>query len=71
MSFYKISEKDNSSENKEGLGYTFSENEIELLAKFFRQNQTSIPRGLEKFARDLELHIYDVLSIEEVEKLFR
>lgn len=71
MSFYKISEKDNSSENKEGLSYTFSENEIELLAKFFRQNQTSIPRGLEKFARDLELHIYDVLSIEEVEKLFR
>ncbi len=70
MSFYKISEKDSFSENKECLGYTFSKNEIELLAKFFRQNQSSVPRGLEKFARDLELYIYDVLSIEEVEKLF-
>lgn len=53
------------------LDYNFSSDEIKLIAKLFRKNQFLIPRGLEKFARQIELKIYENMSIDEVERFYK
>lgn len=53
------------------LDYNFSSDEIKLIAKLFRKNQFLIPRGLENFARQIELKIYENMSIDEVERFYK
>lgn len=71
-----MSLSENNSENKippENSGsfeYNFSGREIKLLARFLRKNQPQIPAGLENFSRKVELYIYSLMSIDEVEKFF-
>lgn len=52
------------------FNYNFSEKETVLLAKFLRKNQNQLPKGLELFARQVELFIYSNTSIDEVEKFY-
>ncbi len=72
MNFAASSDKKNDpAETRSKFDYNFSEDEIKLLARFFRKNQFDIPSGLEKFSREIELFLYNSSSIEEVENLFR
>lgn len=52
------------------LTYNFTSQEISILAKFMRQNQDKLPRGLESFYKSLEDSVYNCLSIEEVKKFY-
>lgn len=70
MSFEKMPQSAETSEKPKGFCYDFSEREVKLLAKFLRKNQDKIPGGLESFARKVELYIYSMMSIDEVEKFY-
>ena len=52
------------------LDYSFSKNEVFLLAKFLRQKQEELPQGLEIFYKTLEDTIYNSLSLEEVKRFY-
>ncbi|MBQ0052755.1 MAG: hypothetical protein KBT11_11950 [Treponema sp.] len=52
------------------LDYGFSEREVRILAKFFRNHQEQIPDGLLDFAMKIERAIYNSMSIEEAEAFF-
>lgn len=52
------------------LTYDFSSNEIAVLAKFLRNNQSSLPKGLEKFYKALEDSVYNSLSLDEVKNFY-
>lgn len=52
------------------LDYDFTSREIALLAKFLRNNQDSIPEGLDKFYNAVESAIYNVLTLEEAGKFY-
>ena len=52
------------------LDYSFSKQEIFLLAKFLRQKQEELPAGLEIFYKALEDSIYNSLSLEEVKRFY-
>jgi len=58
------------SQNSCSLNYSFSPKEIALLAKFFREKETELPKGLENFHKALENSIYECLSIEEVKRFY-
>ena len=51
--------------NEFKLTYNFNSDEIALLAKFLRDNQERMPKGLEKFYKALEDCVYNSLSLEE------
>ena len=55
---------------KNVLQYSFSKNELYLLAKFLRNNQEALPKGLEAFYKTLEDSIYNSLSLEEVKRFY-
>ena len=52
------------------LDYSFSKQEIFLLAKFLSQKQEELPAGLEIFYKALEDSIYNSLSLEEVKRFY-
>lgn len=52
------------------LDYHFSADEIRLLARFFRNNQESLPDGLVDFAMKVERVIYNSMSIDEAEAFY-
>lgn len=52
------------------LDYKFSSREIALLAKFLRNNQDSIPEGLQQFYKSVEEAIYNKLTLEEATRFF-
>lgn len=57
-------------EMEKKLPYTFSQDEVFLMAKFLRNNQESMPKGLENFYKHIEDFIYNSLSIEEAFKFY-
>ena len=65
-----FSEKNPDNEPSPGFNYGFSEEEIKLLARLLRNNQSEIPPGLEIFSRKVELYIYNLMTIDEVEKFY-
>lgn len=66
----QVNDTNSTSEPALSLDYSFNEREIKILARFFRQNQGKLPEGLEDFARQIELLIYQKMSIDEVEKFY-
>lgn len=64
-----INESENSDKNIT-LTYSFNSSEIEILAKYFRDNQSSLPKGIERFYNALEKSIYNSMSLEEVRKFY-
>ncbi len=50
--------------------YEFSEEELDSLALFFRQNMDSLPENLDNFAKFVEYYIYGKMSIGEAEVFF-
>ena len=52
------------------LNYSFTKKEIGILAKFLRQKETELPRGLENFAKTIENSVYDCMTLEEVKKFY-
>ncbi|MCQ2592600.1 MAG: hypothetical protein MJ188_07420 [Treponema sp.] len=52
------------------LTYNFSSAEIAILAKFLRNNQSSLPKGLESFEKAIEDSVYNSLSLEEVRNFY-
>lgn len=56
--------------NQLSLDYRFSEQEIRLLARFFRNNQEQIPDGLLDFSTKIERAIYNSLSIAEAQAFY-
>lgn len=52
------------------LTYNFSSEEVAKLAKYFRDNQSTLPKGLENFYKKLEDSIYNSLSLDEVKKFY-
>ena len=63
-----IDKLDNDTENV--LNYSFSKNELYLLAKFLRRKQEELPKGLENLYKTLEDSIYNSLSLEEVKRFY-
>jgi len=57
-------------EKKFTLSYNFTSREVQALAKFLRENQESLPEGLEYFYRALEDSVYKSLSLDEVKKFY-
>lgn len=68
--FEKMPQSAESSDKSKEFCYHFSEREVKLLAQFLRKNQDKLPGGLESFARKVELFIYSMMSIDEVEKFY-
>ncbi len=54
----------------EVLDYSFTKNEVFLLAKFLRVNEESLPEGLENIYKTLLDSVYNTLSLEEVKQFF-
>lgn len=52
------------------LDYHFTEREIRLLAKFFRNHQSELPDGLVDFSDKIERTVYNTMSIGEAEVFF-
>ena len=57
-------------EKKFTLSYNFTSNEVAALAKFLRDNQETLPDGLEYFYKALEDSVYKSLSLDEVKKFY-
>lgn len=57
-------------EKKYTLSYNFTSKEVACLAKFLRDNQESLPEGLEYFYKALEDSIYKSLTLEEVKNFY-
>ncbi|MBO5137291.1 MAG: hypothetical protein J6B81_02175 [Spirochaetaceae bacterium] len=51
------------------LTYSFSAQEIKLLAKFFRK--ASLPDGLEKFRDKIFKSIYESMTLDQAESFFK
>lgn len=62
--------EENQSEKIFSLTYNFSASEIGILAKFLREKETELPRGLENFTKALEDSVYNCLSIDEVRRFY-
>ncbi len=52
------------------LDYHFSSEEVQALARHFRNIQGEIPDSLISFATAIERAIYDVMSIDEAEAFY-
>ncbi len=52
------------------LDYSFSKNELFLLAKYLRTKQEELPEGLELFYKTLEDSIYNCMSLQEVQRFY-
>jgi len=52
------------------LSYNFNSKEVAALARFLRDNQESLPEGLEMFYKALEDSVYKSLSLDEVKKFY-
>lgn len=61
---------DNERKNQLKLSYDFTSDEIALLARFLRDNQEKLPKGLEAFYKSLEDSVYNTLSLEEAQKFY-
>lgn len=59
-----------SSKGKFSLDYDFSSREVAVLAHYFRNNQESIPKELDKFAKAVETAIYSALTLDEASEFF-
>ena len=57
-------------EKKFTLSYNFTSKEVAGLARFLRDNQESLPEGLEYFYQALEASVYKSLSLDEVKKFY-
>ena len=57
-------------EKKSTLSYNFTSKEVAALAKFLRDNQESLPEGLEYFYMALEDSIYKSLTLEEAKNFY-
>lgn len=51
--------------------YSFSSQEILVLAKFFRQNQDKIPLELFDFSQFIEKEIYNNLTLDQIGEFFK
>ncbi|MBQ9206607.1 MAG: hypothetical protein IJ158_07830 [Treponema sp.] len=60
----------NDESNSISLDYHFTENEIKLLARFFRTNQEQLPDGLLDFSTKIERAIYNSMSIDEAQAFY-
>ncbi len=60
----------NSSKGKFSLDYNFTSREIAVLARYFRNNQESIPQELDKFSKAVEAAIYSALTLDEASEFF-
>ena len=61
---------DNEEKKEFKLTYSFSTEEIAILARFMRDYQAQLPKGLENFYKSLEDSIYNCLSLEEVKNFY-
>ncbi|MCR4741497.1 MAG: hypothetical protein K5866_01300 [Treponema sp.] len=52
------------------LTYSFSAQEVALLAKFLRNQEENLPDGLKNFSQALEKSIYNNLTIEEAKRFY-
>lgn len=52
------------------LDYSFTKNELFLLAKYLRTKQEELPEGLELFYKTLEDSIYNCMSLQEVKRFY-
>ncbi|MCR5172280.1 MAG: hypothetical protein K6B73_05390 [Treponema sp.] len=66
----QVCDTNSTSEPAFSFDYSFNEREIKILARLLRNNQDKLPQGLEDFARQIELLIYQNMSIDEVEKFY-
>ncbi|MCI1209711.1 MAG: hypothetical protein LKF96_09745 [Treponema sp.] len=57
-------------DKKFSLKYDFNTAEIVVLAKFFRDHQSNLPREILPFASAVEKVVYNTLSVEEVERFY-
>ena len=53
------------------LDYHFTRREIRILARYFRNNQATLPEGIEDFAKAVETAIYNSMSIDEAEAFYQ
>ncbi len=67
MICHDINNTDN--ENEEKI-YRFTDQELDSLALFFRQNLKELPEELECFSRFVEYYIYNKMTIAEAESFF-
>ena len=65
-----ISSDKQDEKNLFSLNYSFTSKEIAILAKYFRENQTNLPEGLEHFYKALEDSVYKSLSLEEFRNFY-
>ncbi len=56
--------------NRISLDYHFTEREIRILARFFRNHQEEIPDGLLDFSMKVERVVYSSMSIGEAEAFY-
>lgn len=52
------------------LDYHFSEQEIRILARIFRNHQEELPDGIIGFASKVERVMYNSMSIDEAEAFY-
>lgn len=50
--------------------YSFSKDELLLLAKFFRQKQEDVPSGLANFCLKIDDAVYNSMSIDEARRFY-
>ncbi len=65
-----MTENKDESKNTVSLDYHFTEREIMILARFFRNHQDQIPDGLLDFSMKIEKVVYSSMSIGEAEAFY-
>ena len=65
-----MTENKNRAESRISLDYHFTEREIRILARFFRNHQEQIPDGLLDFSMKIERVVYSSMSIGEAEAFY-
>ncbi len=65
-----MTEDKNRAESQISLDYHFTEREIRILARFFRNHQEQIPDGLLDFSMKIERVVYSSMSIGEAEAFY-
>ena len=56
--------------DSEKFSYSFTPRELGLLARFLREKETELPRGLEQFSKAVENALYDTLTLDEVKRFY-
>lgn len=52
------------------LTYTFTSDEIKILARFLRSKESELPKGLEFFTKALDDSIYSSLTLDEIKDFY-